>query len=730
MKLEANSNFFRCYQLYDEDDRDDFKEDFEICASLSILKIYIKQHQEHINETEAENSSPEPEKDGIPTEKAENFVPLNAVGLAIEHLKQVIRALDDEFLDIKFDPKCGITNFQRKMILNYSFSLSSKNFRFSDFKQLTLKLATSMLQEFVELKLTQESIEGCTNTWIMKPGAKSRGRGVIPQNNLDDIIKLADSSKEEKWVVQKYIEHPLLVHNTKFDIRQWFMVTDWNPLTLYFYQDSYLRFGSRPFTLDDFDPSIHLCNNSIQKKFLSGKGLNETSFAKGNMWTSAAFKKHLHKHGKLEKWDNLIYPGMKKAIQRVMMTIQDIIEDRKNSFELYGADFMLDNEYTPWLIEINCSPAMGGTTKVTERLCSEVLDDCIKVIIDKKENKSAPTGKWEVIYKQPIISVPPYIGVQLALEGKYLPKPSPRRKYHSEADLDREPAKKLPRHPKTEYVPRRQSNKQELKSSKIVGITISDEIQCKRNCASLMCRHTEKFKKELYSSLSLNPPCTNALVEYDTTSSAPMISRAATHPSKQQDQPSALPSIISSESNTSPQLSTLSISPISSIQPEDKWTIKRSLNKVSRVSDLIHPNINPYRLQQIISRQSKPKHLDMLSLQNRYSHNGNMKAVKILDIKPKRRKVKKVSRVKTLSKLSACPHCDTNQKGIILNLLKSGDCGTTGNLPPKKETTPHSQRPKKHFRVSLSQVSTMSHKIVDIQQSGSTLKVVGEQTST
>lgn len=78
------------------------------------------------------------------------------------------------------------------------------------------------------------------NVWIMKPGNKSRGRGIVLLNKLEDVMaKMNPSTKSDtRYVIQKYIERPLLIHNTKFDIRQWFIITCSQPLTLWIYRNS------------------------------------------------------------------------------------------------------------------------------------------------------------------------------------------------------------------------------------------------------------------------------------------------------------------------------------------------------------------------------------------------------------------------------------------------------------------------------------------------------------
>lgn len=65
-------------------------------------------------------------------------------------------------------------------------------------------------------------------------------------------------------------------------------MTDWNPLTIWFYEDSYLRFSAADFDMDSLDNKfIHLTNNSVTKH------CKDVEEIEGNMWTSQALEEYL-----------------------------------------------------------------------------------------------------------------------------------------------------------------------------------------------------------------------------------------------------------------------------------------------------------------------------------------------------------------------------------------------------------------------------------------------------
>lgn len=62
------------------------------------------------------------------------------------------------------------------------------------------------------------------------------------------------------------------------------------------------------------------------------------------MWSDEQFRTFLSSQGRKAQWETVVVPGMKKAVIHALQTTQDLMESRKNTFELYGADFMLGSD--------------------------------------------------------------------------------------------------------------------------------------------------------------------------------------------------------------------------------------------------------------------------------------------------------------------------------------------------------------------------------------------------
>jgi hypothetical protein len=162
----------------------------------------------------------------------------------------------------------------------------------------------------------------CNNMWIVKPAAKSRGRGIMCFNDLPKLLKYvsADTGTSTLWIVQKYMENALIVAKRKFDLRQWVLVTDWNPLTIYFYDECYARFSVEEYSTKDSSIDnlyVHLVNNSIGK---TSENFNKTAEAEdgtiieGYMWSCATFGEHIKNMHGVDYMNEKIRPRMKVSL--------------------------------------------------------------------------------------------------------------------------------------------------------------------------------------------------------------------------------------------------------------------------------------------------------------------------------------------------------------------------------------------------------------------------------
>ncbi|XP_017024112.1 tubulin glycylase 3B [Drosophila kikkawai] len=360
-----------------------FIEDYQQTQARSLLR-YVKEHQpaELISDSGTVSST--------------------TLDFALGKVKKMVRYAEHTSLDdarIKPASPAEIVENQTFMMQSTEVLKSNAKFKMSE-KVMTeyARLAKLYLDQIESLR-PDYRWDGSRNLWILKPGYQSRGIGIVIRSSLDDILQWTSNNQNKKYIVQKYIERPLLVYRTKFDIRQYMLITiSDTTVNIWMYRDCYLRFSSQEFTMDDLRESIHLTNNSVQKRY-KNKTNRDSRLPKHNMWSLEQFKAHLTHKGAAEGTWSKIYNGFKQNLVAVVMASLDETELVQNAFELYGCDFMLDEHYNPILIEINSTPDLSPSTEITARICPQVLKDCIRVVVDLPKNPSAATGHFERVFE-------------------------------------------------------------------------------------------------------------------------------------------------------------------------------------------------------------------------------------------------------------------------------------------------------------------------------------------
>ncbi|VDN96802.1 unnamed protein product [Rodentolepis nana] len=228
--------------------------------------------------------------------------------------------------------------------------------------------------------------------WIMKPIAKSQGRGIFLFRKLKDIEAWKKSSPfysagkvencsdgdsnegPEHYVVSRYIENPYLIGGRKFDLRVFVLVTSFQPLKAWVYRDGFARLSNVGFSMNSINNQyVHLTNVAIQKTS------PDYNAAMGCKWSICRLRRYLiAKHGN-EKVKQL-FREIDKIFLMSLLSVQKVMISDKHCFELYGYDILVDDNLKPWLLEINASPSLTASSTEDYNLKVKLLDDTLSVI--------------------------------------------------------------------------------------------------------------------------------------------------------------------------------------------------------------------------------------------------------------------------------------------------------------------------------------------------------------
>jgi len=229
--------------------------------------------------------------------------------------------------------------------------------------------------------------------WIAKPNASSQGKGIFLVEAAEDVIVT------EPYVVSRYIANPLLVNNLKFDLRVYVLVSSYDPLRIYVYNEGLARFASEEYTPigSKRNRFMHLTNYSVNKrseKFVQNQDYRQDNI--GHKWSLSALFAQLERDG-IDT--DFVWMQIYDSIIKSVIAIEDQVVEatqalglaQNNCFDLFGFDILIDSNYKPWVLEVNLSPSLATDSSLDLFVKGNLVADTLNLVgvreFDRKQEE-------------------------------------------------------------------------------------------------------------------------------------------------------------------------------------------------------------------------------------------------------------------------------------------------------------------------------------------------------
>jgi hypothetical protein len=150
-------------------------------------------------------------------------------------------------------------------------------------------------------------------------------------------------------------------------------------MDLYQFSEGYLRTSGYEFSIDlknIDDQFVHLTNNAVQIKSES-----YGQFEDGNQLSFKQLQDFIDQEYPKSKISvaNHLVPQMQEIVVKTFHAVKRQIDPfkRKHCFELFGFDFILDEDFNVWLIEVNTNPCLEESSNLLKILLPRMIEDLL-----------------------------------------------------------------------------------------------------------------------------------------------------------------------------------------------------------------------------------------------------------------------------------------------------------------------------------------------------------------
>jgi hypothetical protein len=226
--------------------------------------------------------------------------------------------------------------------------------------------------------------------WILKPSVTNKGADIVVIKTWDDVIDNLELVPDiREWVLQKYIERPLLIKGHKFHLRVYILCI--GALKVYVFENILMLLAAHKYKLDDLDDIYrHLTNTARSAENID---FDETKYIL--LLDDLA---HIIHQQNSTKYD---YKKALEIVENIRIDIRMIVKElfsafeneytifspMSNCFELFGLDFLIDEDFNVTLLEVNPGPDFKQTGTRLRKVIVELWEQTVSLIIDQNHTK-------------------------------------------------------------------------------------------------------------------------------------------------------------------------------------------------------------------------------------------------------------------------------------------------------------------------------------------------------
>lgn len=231
----------------------------------------------------------------------------------------------------------------------------------------------------------KQRLEEEKSLWILKPSATNKGAEVHVVESYEKVRQVVlEWTDIREWVLQRYIERPLLLNERKFHIRTY--VAAIGSLKVHVFQPMLVLTAMDPYEQDT--ALSHITNTAYQAEHAEDFKETECVYLLSELGTSQVET--------ITEQINQLVAQIFDAYRGEFAVFQPL----PNCFELFGLDFLVDQDLRVSFLEVNPGPDFKQTGSKCQPVIDGLMHDTVELVSAEFFNAPARSTQFKQVYDE------------------------------------------------------------------------------------------------------------------------------------------------------------------------------------------------------------------------------------------------------------------------------------------------------------------------------------------